>query len=437
LRHTNFILILYLLVFAIPAMASYSSDIDDSNVVDFVDFAILADDWQTSPSADPNGDIDESGFVDYNDLAILAEQWLDGITGTKPETNDINTTAYTFITYPIDLSDYTTDDGIPPLVPLNYIIVSTPNDANCYIQDPASGCGKITEAMCPYTLRNNGAVVWLAADNTETFVFTWKANDTIYDSNDANCTVVVSENPHDHLSFNGEPNSIVEIPDNSYFDISDSGWACSFWYNNLRRSPNEDLIKKRASGPGWDITTKSGRLQIDLYDANGLVVSHKGETRISDGSWWEVLITYSDDPCDANDKYIMVYYYQVESITYAWDYTEAFTPSTYLNDVNVVINTISEIDHLRFWDDASEEDPDRTKVILFPLEIRDIYTESIFGIGNASNVRFKMDEGSGSTITDDKLSLVGTIQDTDDVAWTPWNWDWFDINVQQKRRFKK
>ncbi len=57
-------------------------DIDQDGDVDFVDYAILANQWLKSPGVPPadiapqNGD----GIVDWQDLRELAEHWLAGTT---------------------------------------------------------------------------------------------------------------------------------------------------------------------------------------------------------------------------------------------------------------------------------------------------------------------------------------------------------------------
>jgi len=430
----KFITIISVILFVSPAFA-LEADFDGSGWVDFADFAIFAIDWQkTSGFSDPNTDINSDSIVDYKDLYTFADEWLTGVwVNTPPEAGEVNGTAVTFVTQTITLAGSDVDNQT-----LSYIILSTPNDVNCYIQDTASGCGIITEALCPYTVRNNGSALWLAADNNETFTFTYKVNDGYSDSNDANVVVVVSPNPNDHLSFNGEPNSYVIIPDNSYFDINDVGWAISFWYNNLRRSPDDGVIKKLDGGAGWEITTASGKLKFDLYDANGLVASVRSDVRISDGLWWEVLIEYNDDPCDANDKMVLMSVIQYETNRGSYTCSEYFTAVTFSNDANVIITPTSEFDHLRFWDNVVNEGVDTS--VLYPTNSRYNYTESVFGIGAISKVRFKIDRATDTdtTITDDKAGgLVGTIQDSGGVKWTPWNWYWADINVQQKRRLQR
>jgi len=52
-------------------------DLNSDKMVNFVDFAIFAQNWQKSGSG-LDGDFDNSGTVDTNDLATLAYFWLNG-----------------------------------------------------------------------------------------------------------------------------------------------------------------------------------------------------------------------------------------------------------------------------------------------------------------------------------------------------------------------
>lgn len=79
------------------------SDIHVDGIVNFVDFAILALQWQQAPG-NPSSDIAPdccNGVVDINDLACLVDNWLwieeapDKVTGQNPphEANDVNPNA--------------------------------------------------------------------------------------------------------------------------------------------------------------------------------------------------------------------------------------------------------------------------------------------------------------------------------------------------------
>jgi hypothetical protein len=54
------------------------TDIDNDGVVNFQDFAILANDWMKTKTVGGclKGDINCSGSVDYKDIAVMADEWL-------------------------------------------------------------------------------------------------------------------------------------------------------------------------------------------------------------------------------------------------------------------------------------------------------------------------------------------------------------------------
>jgi hypothetical protein len=62
--------------------AAIPSDLDLSNTVGLLDFAVFANQWQQTGCEEPDwcqrADIDRSGDVDWLDLDILAENWLAG-----------------------------------------------------------------------------------------------------------------------------------------------------------------------------------------------------------------------------------------------------------------------------------------------------------------------------------------------------------------------
>ena len=63
---------------------TYSGDLDLDGDVDFVDFALFANQWQKEGCID----LDGNGGVTINDLAIFTEHWLEGIW--HPILGDIN-----------------------------------------------------------------------------------------------------------------------------------------------------------------------------------------------------------------------------------------------------------------------------------------------------------------------------------------------------------
>jgi hypothetical protein len=59
-----------------PEPNSYP-DLNGDKIVNFVDFAMFAENWQKSGTG-LDGDFDKSGMVDFNDLATFAYFWLNG-----------------------------------------------------------------------------------------------------------------------------------------------------------------------------------------------------------------------------------------------------------------------------------------------------------------------------------------------------------------------
>ena len=60
-----------------------AADLDDDGEVNFIDFAILTNQWLQAPG-NPSADIapigDSDGIVDFWDLGILVDQWLQSIS---------------------------------------------------------------------------------------------------------------------------------------------------------------------------------------------------------------------------------------------------------------------------------------------------------------------------------------------------------------------
>ena len=59
-----------------PCGWSLLSDLNNTGLVDFNDFAHQGQDWRTSGSEKPT-DLDRNGFIDFNDLALIVEDWLE------------------------------------------------------------------------------------------------------------------------------------------------------------------------------------------------------------------------------------------------------------------------------------------------------------------------------------------------------------------------
>lgn len=339
--------------------------------------------------------------------------------------------AYTHITTEIEL--IAADDGMPdPPSKLKYIVITLPT--NGLLQDPASGAHFIDSNMLPYTIVNGDNTLWFWTDTNGTDSFTWKANDYGTDPNfegdstTATATLNVSVNPKDCLSFNG--NGYIDLGDNAYYDLAD-GFAIDLWLKTY--IPNAVIAKKiDANGLGWEFNLKTGKPQFELYDANGTRIAEaRSVYRITAGEWNEVGFTFNHKSAYG----IVVAMHTNQSIE-TWifeDYNDIGV--SYANDANLIIGYSSnegykhELDKIRFFNNFA-----------YPTTFVDMMqgfsgrTESgnevVLGFGRTSSVLYMLDEGTGTTITDDKASLTGTLT-ANDPNWLPFWLPFQDIAVQQ------
>ena len=522
----------------VSSVFATQSNLNGDCIVNFADFAILANDWQkTDPNiSDPNCDFDDSNTVDVNDLATFADEWLtwdtldrtpvvedesfyvyigasytfnisatdsqsmtysietlpahgtiydsntaevnsvpwnlsdnevkytadanytgsdkfkyaaDDGTGLTPPcggkryadasitinalpipptANDVNTWAYVNVTQIIELD--ASDDGHPSSPgKLKYIITSLPSDAN--LQDPASGAGIVDPCQLPYTLSSWGDEVWFSADSNTVRSFQYKANDSGVDansgdSNTATVTITMYDHPKDYLTFDGYGQ--VEFADQNNYDIVD-GWAIDFWVNT--RKPFAGLLKKRDATGGYEIGIVSGKPKIYFYDSNGLVASARSYYRVDDGQWREVEFVFNYD-ANGGDVYI-----SIDGSGEAFN--DMAGGSSFANDANLIVglrtSTIyqDQLDKIRFF--SGVDDPTGLGGIIQGLSGRtESGSEVLIGIGKASDVLFMLDEGTGTTVTDSKLSYTGTLNDPNHVLWLPLIRPFSDTSVQQYHR---
>lgn len=314
----------------------------------------------------------------------------------SPIAFDSEETCVQYLVYSFELEAIDDND-------LVYDVNSKPNGI---IKDPFVGSMIIDSNVIPWRLRNYGNQILYTSDTVGNDIFNWYAYDGNENSNVADVNITVTANPMNGLYLNGEPNSFIVIPDNGYFDL-EHGWGISFYFNNYWRKPYiNPLISKRDDGQGWEVSIMAGKVQFDLYDTNGVVLSFRSGFNVSDGDWWPILIEYLYDPNDSNDQYVSIW------VDEDVEYTNSVS-GNYANDANIVVSGDCGFDHLRFWDDTDYDNP------LWPPYGRTDYGESIFGLGNVSNVRYKMDEGSGGVITDDKGNADDGVFDPNYVIWHP------------------
>jgi hypothetical protein len=444
------LLILFCWVSFCPEAYGLIGDVTDDNIVDVNDFGIFCDYWLQAPVTDPNCDFNEDGQINFIDFTLLAQNWTGNLHQSPqtepPQAIDANFVGYTFITKEISL---TAAAGSRPVT--GYKIVSVPNDINVYLQDPASGCGKITVNLLPYTLRNHGSTLWLAADNNENFSFTFKATDGLYDSNIATIDVNVLPNPKDCLSFDEQ--GWISIPDHDKLDLvpptdeeTIDGRGIGFCFST--RKPFMGILKKHEAGKaGYEVNLVSGKIVVNIYDVNGIVAMIKSNYRHDNGQWTNVVFAY-----DGTNNKLEMYIGFGAVISDANFYSEfefflgddaVSVPSgSYVNDCNLIIGKSNEgsykweIDAIRSYTLNYSE----SSYIIRHLTC----FQSREAAGNTltncpvSIVQFKCNyDGTNNTYTqiyDNKSShLIGTFNDANHVKYIPQNWYWNDINVQRYR----
>lgn len=325
-----------------------------------------------------------------------------------PIAYDSEESVQTYIVYSFELSAI--DDGTPQ--PLIYEVNNIAS--NSIMADPFVGTPVLDANLIPWTLRYNGDDILFIIDTVGDSNFMFRAYDGNSYSNYATVQITATANPMDALYLNSEPNAIITIPDNDYLDIMGPQWACSFWFNNYLRRPYQTLMSKRSAGPGYEISLKAGKVQFDLYDVNGLVTSVRSDTIISDGQWYctDIIYAYDDDP---NYGYILIQTFNSSALGIGYQSGSAFAHSAFSNDANVVIAESFGFDHLRYWNDVNNA----ADSFICHFAGRQNYEEEWSGLGNASNVRYKCDEGSGGTITDDKGNADDGVFDPNYVIWHP------------------
>jgi len=346
-----------------------------------------------------------------------------------PIASDVNVSIYTHQTTTITM--VATDDGSPS-VPgkLMYIITSYPNDA--ILQDPKSGASVIDTNDLPYTLSSFGSDIWFTADTNGIRTFQFKANDggtdaNSGDSNIATVTVTVIDHPQDSLSFDGK--GYVTFADNSYYDIT-NGWAIDFWVKT--RESFIGLIDKKDSGVGYEIGLSSGKPKMYLFDSGGSFTAEvRSNTRINDGQWHEVAFIFNTI---TGGIWVTI---QIDTESEYFEVSGTFP--AFGNSDNLIAGENSkkpyrgDIDKIRFFSGipviAGFGD-----IIQGFSERTEAGNEVILGMGKASNVLFMFDEGSGTTVTDSKLGLTGSLNDPNLVRWIPFNRGFADVSVQRHYR---
>lgn len=443
--------LIIILLFTASCFGWLDGNFNQDCTVNFEDFAVLAADWQAVDAniSDPNTDINDDNSVDVLDLALFCDNWLETDPCTTPCDWQINNppTADAQSVYAVKKIYQTvtlsgSDDGYGGLS-LTYSITSLPSRG--HIKEVYLGATVLDSNDLPHTLTTNQVI--FGSDTIGLDSFDFKITDSQgVDSNDATVDVNVFEYQKDCLSFDGS-GGYIDINDTqgilpyvNYLDFKDQTGFGMFVYTH---SPFVPLAKKRGSGAGWEAAIVSGQFKLYLYDPNGnLCWSNRTENdRIDMGTWSHVGFIYDADSTTV-ELWSAVYVADVMGGSGRWSgYYQTFTdvpPYDYTNDANLVIASRGngsykwEIDNIRFYTISSLSSVNMFNSLIFSEDRETCGNGGLFM--TVPVVRFMLDEGTGTSITDDKASLAGTLLDASHIDWELFNWQWTDIIYQNYYR---
>lgn len=425
----------------------FVADVDDDNDVDQFDLRIFCEYWLESPVADPNCDFVVDGIVNFLDFAILAAEWqghleiyVPPIPNVAPSANDVSVSVVAYIPQTITL--LATDDGLPnPPARLKYLIIDLPNDVNHYLQDTASGGQvKIRPQDLLYRLSTWGNDVIFATSTTGSTNFKYKVYDGNLYSAEKTVSITVAANPKDCLSFDGSGS--VSIPDTgNYFDLDPNRGIALFV--QTRQLYCKLLDKYEPGAEGYELYLINGRPQVYLYDSNGLVASLKHNVRVADGHWHQIGFIY--DP----NGFLMVSECNETNFTaenYGFTSTGwiAVPVRNYSNSSNLIIGSgfRGEIDNPRAHNMILTDRFFGYEGFVCQSRTTAGTLLEFFGITlyPGASARFHCDyNGTTNTATQiyDDVSathLIGSISDSNHVKYLPFVWQWYDATVLRRNR---
>lgn len=404
-----------------------TGDINSDGFVNTLDLRIFADEWLTSGTY---CDFNSDSIVNFLDFMELAENWQ-GEMNIPPVVSDMafDANTYEIKHIPLTATDAESDS-------LQYYITRDCCDVNSYLQDPASGVGKIEKFN--HRLRNDGNTVWFSPDNNETFTFKYKAFDGLQYSNEANCVVDVVVNPLNQLSFDGS--GYVTVADSCNFDLMNKRGIAMYVKTHC---PKGTLCSKYTSGSaGYIFQLVNGKPTVRLYSTSGLISTVTGTKRIDNGLWQHIGFVYdangfiridiADEATTAdNHDYQTTGWIEVSAI----DYNNTA-------DFAIGENFKGEIDNIRFYLFTNITGDAYYAYDGYTAQSRSTAGTLVswggFTLCPAAIVRFLCDydgvNNTASQIYDDLANhYTGTISSSTHVKYEPFNPFWMDINVLQYR----
>lgn len=346
-------------------------------------------------------------------------------TGT-PLANDANSIFYVNNRAIFGLT--ATDDGEPN--DLSYIVTALPSTGTLFYD---TGLTDIVDSV-PFTIPDNGQWLYFLADANTTDSITFKANDGAEDSVEATYTFNCAPDPNDRLGYtNG---NYAEIPDSDTVDLED-GTVVMFYFRTRQRIAT--LCQKRDSDSGYELLLVGGRLRLNLYSGGRMVHSlwsPADASNIANGDWVQVAFCYKNDDTDVLQDLSL----QGSMLNYG--VFEGFDAGSHCgdfdltNDANMVFvpaesNTNryrGDVDRIKIY---KAQEPFSLNIATGLIEERNIVGNGIFA--PTPTARWMCDEGSGETITDDKLSIAGTYTDPN---WSSLGAEVAPVKIHWRKAFK-
>lgn len=335
---------------------------------------------------------------------------VDGV----PLAYDVNFTGYELYRHKISLS------GLSYSGDLQYVITGLPDSA--YLFDPAVSAGILDANRLPHFLYDNDCnVVFLAAEDAN-YSFEYKTYDGRNYSQAATVTVNIQPNPMDALNFDGNTNpGYLIVPDKNEVDLF-NGWGMAFYINT--RTSDWVIAKKRNADAGWEIGLEDGMPYMEFFKNGNSLGRFKPvyDLAMDDGCWWHIGFSYNG----SLSPNVNINYTQFDYIAHDSDeFFDSLSEDTlvapvndYSNDANLIINIRKgSIDRLEFYSGSVTNAVDFGFVVAM-LDRRDV--ASVGGWATTPQLRWQMDEGTGSTIVDQYKGYEAYLTDTNLVRWVPY-----------------
>lgn len=339
----------------------------------------------------------------------------DMAANTAPSANDVSYSAVLYQTGAITLNG--TDDGFPFGV-LFYQITSLP--AYGYLQDPASQNPIILANQLPYMITSGSKSLNYLSDSLEPSSFTYRVYDAKLFSNPATVSITVTNTAPPYLSLSNS--GYVVADSNSNQDLK-SGWAIQTVFKT--KACEGTIVSKRdATGKGWDITLQKGRLAFSCYDANGHGGKGITSARVNTGEWMYACIgTKSGNVPNSTlvVKCLTPNHDEVVVDDVEFDIPGIASTGRYACTAQLKFAGLDfdgSLARQRFFSGVNPHDGWNWDIMSTPsLYPYNSTSEAAVFDSYTSNLRWMMNDGTGSTVREDKANLNGSVVDGNSPYW--------------------